>query len=84
MAVKVKIQITFTASRCHYSHNQHTQPHSELSDVQMPVRGETIWNSVYLLLTKTFNKTGTPHVIQLTDLHVHIVAKHLKKTIKST
>lgn len=83
MAVKIKIQITFTASRCQCPHDQHTQSHSKLSDVQMPVRGETIWNSVYLLLTKTFNKTGSPQV-QLTELHVHVIAKHLKKTIKST
>lgn len=50
----------------------------------MSVIGVTIWKSVYLLLTKAFNKTGSLHVIQLTDLQVHVIVKHLYKTTKST
>lgn len=85
MAVKISIQMTrLLLPGVSIQHKQHIQSHSKLFDVQMPVRGETIWNSVYLLLTKAFNKTGSPHVIQLTDLHVHVNAKHLKKTTKYT
>lgn len=62
-----------------------TKPYLKLSDVQMSViRDVTTWKSVYLLLTKAFNKTGSPHVIQLTDLHAHVIVKHLYKTTKST
>ncbi len=50
----------------------------------MSVIGVLFLKYVYLLLTKAFNKTGSLHVIQLTDLHIHVIVKHLYKTTKST